>query len=126
MQSIKLLLLTLLTFNAYAYAVDPLIEPTTTINCKMPIEREDGTPLAIDEIAKVTFYTGTSSGVYDVNNGKTNTICQTVVDNTILSDGTYYKVFTVKDTDGRVSKYSDERIHLVKRLAPPKAGTWLN
>jgi len=120
----KLLLTLLLLISTSAYAVDPDITPVTTINCAMPIEREDGTALALDEIAEVRFYSGTATGSYTLPM-QPNNVCQKVIDNTALADGDYFYVFTVVDTDSRESKYSAEKVHTVKRVKPPAAGTWL-
>lgn len=119
----KLLFLLLIPFSAYA--VDPAIEPETILNCDMPVQREDDTALAIDEIMLVSFYLSDTSGGYTISTPyQTNIICQVVIDNTVLSDGTYYLVGTATDTDWRASVPSVERTHIVKRIAPPKSLTW--
>lgn len=104
--------------------VDPTLEPNVTINCAMPVEREDGTPLALNEIAEVRFYSGTQSGVY--TNTQNSSVCQLVVDATVLADGAYYYVVTAVDTDARESGYSVEKVVTVKRVKPPKSPTWLS
>jgi hypothetical protein len=72
-----------------------------------PSEREDGTGLALSEIAGYRIYYGTKTGVYQnyiVINDHT-------VEQTQIADvpaGTYYVVMTAIDTEGRESDYSSE------------------
>jgi hypothetical protein len=70
-----------------------------------PVEREDGTPIAMAEIAGYRVYYGTSQGSYpnqvDISNGST---MQVTLGN--LVSGTYYIVVTTYDMDGRESAFS--------------------
>jgi hypothetical protein len=72
-----------------------------------PAEREDGTGLALSEIAGYRIYYGTTAGDYqnqiDIND---HTVGQTQLSD--LPVGTYYVVMTTIDTEGRESTYSSE------------------
>ena len=70
-----------------------------------PVEREDGTPISMAEIAGYRVYYGTSQGNYtnEVNINNSSTM-QVTLSN--LSSGTYYIVMTTFDVDGRESAYS--------------------
>ena len=121
-----LLCLCLMVKSAVA-AVDPLIEPTTTLNCALPTEREDGTPLVEGEISQIRFYSGNTTGDYSLPVNTTQGVCQWVIDNTTITDGsTLYIVVTAIDTDGRESVYSPEKTHTVIAVKLPKAPTWLD
>lgn len=103
--------------------IDPLITPTATLSCTLPIEREDGTPIAEDEIATINFYAGTTAGDYTDTVGMTS--CSMSIDVTLLTDAPYYYVVTAVDTDGRESMYSPMYTLTVKRVKPPKAPSGL-
>jgi hypothetical protein len=126
MRKLLSLLTLLLSFNAYA--VDPLIEPTSVINCEWPTEREDDTPFPVSERGGINFYHSVIPGVYDKANPNATsaTLCQFTVDNTVLADGNHYFIFTVFDTESRTSDDSPEKVHVVKRVTPPKAGVWVD
>ena len=70
-----------------------------------PVEREDGTPISMAEIAGYRVYYGTTQGQYtneiDITDGNT---MQAALNN--LVSGTYYIVVTTYDMDGRESAYS--------------------
>jgi len=70
-----------------------------------PVEREDGTPISMSEIAGYRVYYGTSEGNYpnklDIADSYN---MQATLSN--LVSGTYYIVVTVYDMDGRESAYS--------------------
>jgi len=70
-----------------------------------PVEREDGTPIAMAEIAGYRVYYGTSEGSYTngVDIEDSNTM-QAELNN--LASGTYYIVVTTYDMDGRESAFS--------------------
>jgi hypothetical protein len=104
--------------------VDPTIDNSYTLSCTQPIEREDGTPLAIGEIAKNNFYVGTTPGNYTETIENLPPTCSLTVDATAVADGSYYYVVTVVDTDGRESMYSTPFVVTVQRVKPPKAPTW--
>ncbi|NOQ88882.1 MAG: hypothetical protein GQ550_08150 [Gammaproteobacteria bacterium] len=74
-----------------------------------PSEREDGTALALSEIAGFRIYYGTVSGDYqnhlDVND---SSAVQAQVAG--VPSGTYYVVLTTVDADGRESSYSNELV----------------
>ena len=123
----KKYLLGLLLLPAVAAAnitVDPSTEPSYTITCTQPIEREDGTPLAIGEIAENRFYVGSSSGDYTDMISNLPPTCSLTVDATAVADGQYFYVVTAVDTDGRESTYSQEKVVTIQRVKPPKAPTW--
>ncbi len=111
--------------NAYALTIniDPTITPEKVLKCNMPVEREDGTPLALYEIEEVKFYSGTAPGDYVET--ATDTICQLTVLTADLPDGNYYKVASVVDVAGRPSPYSEEWVLVVKRVSVPRAPTLL-
>lgn len=71
-----------------------------------PVEREDGTPISMADIAGYRVYFGIREGEYtnevDVH-GSDN--MQVSVDR--LPTGTYYIVVTTVDSDGRESAYSE-------------------
>lgn len=70
-----------------------------------PVEREDGTPIAMAEIAGYKVYYGTSQNNYtnEVDIADRNTMQATLKS---LVAGTYYIVVTTYDMDGRESAYS--------------------
>jgi len=93
-----------------------------TVNCGYPVARTDGTPLAIDEIAKVTFYVknkGEPDEAY-VLVGENTTECKKVFDMTKEADGSYTYAVKTWDTEARIGDYSTEVVNaIVKRVAPP-------
>lgn len=110
--------------------VDPTITPTMTMTCNYPIEREDGTPLAIGEIAKVNFFVSPSLTTPDWQPaGSNDTECKQVYDLTQVQDGQYYYTGTITDTDQRESIYGANAVPaeywavVVKRLANPRHQT---
>ena len=72
-----------------------------------PVEREDGTPISMAEIAGYRVYYGTAQGSYpnQVDIADKNTMQTTLSD---LETGTYYIVVTTYDMDGRESTFSQE------------------
>ena len=77
-----------------------------TLSWVAPVEREDGTPISMSEIAGYRVYYGETEGDYnndvDVNHGDTMQV--TLND---LPEGTYYIVVTTFDMDGRESLHSE-------------------
>jgi len=71
-----------------------------------PVEREDGTPISMSEIAGYRVYYGTSEGNYpnklDIADSYN---MQATLSN--LVSGTYYIVVTSYDMDGRESAFSE-------------------
>ena len=71
-----------------------------------PVEREDGTPISMSEIAGYRVYYGTSEGNYpnqiDIADSYN---MQATLSN--LASGTYYIVVTSYDMDGRESAFSE-------------------
>ena len=125
MRSLNKLLLALALLPSLALAdmtVDPVITPTAILSCQLPVEREDGTPLAVNEIATINFYAGTTIGDYTDTIGMTS--CSMSIDITKLVDAPYYYVVTAVDTDGRESMYSPMYTLTVKRVKPPSAPSW--
>ena len=115
-------------FHKMAFAVTLNIDPSLpeqqqlTIGCQYPIEREDGTPLALNEIAQINFYV-TKDGVRTAA-GSNSTACSQTYDLSNVPDATYLYSVTALDTDGRESVDSPEVVTaIVKRLASPKSPT---
>lgn len=102
--------------------IDPTIpgQQTLTIMCEYPVEREDGTPLAINEITQINFWV-TKNGSRTA--AGTNTIaCQQVYDMTQVLDGSYLYTASTLDTDGRESVDTVVGVTvIIKRIAPPKS-----
>ncbi len=72
-----------------------------------PSEREDGSALALSEIASYHIYYGAKAGEYqDQINIDDPSVVSAQVE--ALPSGTYYLVVTAIDTDGRESLYSPE------------------
>ena len=71
-----------------------------------PVEREDGTPISMSEIAGYRVYYGTTEGNYpnelDIADSYN---MQAMLSN--LAPGTYYIVVTSYDMDGRESAFSE-------------------
>jgi hypothetical protein len=109
----------LLLFSQAVLAIDPTIEPTKTLTCDMPVERSDGTPLAVDEIAEIRFFVSQDLATWTP--AGTNTACNQVYNLTSMPDGVYHYAAQTVDTDGRESLYSDSVTLEVKRLAAPAA-----
>ncbi len=125
-----MLIITALPFfsaNVSAVVVDPAITPSATIVCAYPIAREDGTPIAISEIATIMFYVGRLTGDYQDQVASAVPIpgCKLAIDVTKVLDGDYFYVMTAIDTDGRESSYSSEITLTVKRIAKPNPPTGL-
>ena len=77
----------------------------TTMSWVAPSEREDGTPLALSEIAGYRIYYGPTAGEYPYHFDITDSLAiQTKLQN--LPSGHYIFVITTLDTDGRESAYS--------------------
>ena len=72
-----------------------------------PVEREDGTPISMAEIAGYRVYYGTAQGSYPnkVDIADRDTMQTTLGD---LETGTYYIVVTTYDMDDRESTFSQE------------------
>ena len=66
-------LLALFVTSVAAEEIDPTITPSKTLTCTLPVERTDGTPLAVDEIAQVRFYVSQDGSTWTQNG--TNTVC---------------------------------------------------
>jgi hypothetical protein len=133
---VGLLLLTPFSVLAEGQIVDPDKTPTWTITCEYPVEREDGTPLAINEIAKVEFYVSPDKSDW-ISAGENTTACRQVYNLTDVADGQYYYTVTATDTEGRASLFSinspDANIDdpgyvalVVKRVKPPKPAMGLS
>ena len=71
-----------------------------------PVEREDGTPISMSEIAGYRVYYGTSEGNYpnEIDIADSYNM-QAMLSN--LASGTYYIVVTSYDMDGRESAFSE-------------------
>lgn len=112
------------TAFAEGQVVDPTITPTYTITCEYPIEREDGTPLAINEIAKVNFFVSQDKVTWTPA-GSNTSACRQVYDLSSIPDGQYYYTGTTVDTEARESIKGSDAIPplfaaiVVKRIAKP-------
>jgi hypothetical protein len=86
---------------------------SASLNWAAPVIRQDGSALAIGEIAGYTLYYGTSQGDYpnsvDINDA--NTTSATISD---LPVGTYYFVLTTTDINGLESGYSGVATRVVQ------------
>lgn len=121
-------LLLFMAFQATANNVtlDPTIstQDRLTVTCEYPIEREDGTPLAVNEIAQVNFFVEKDGVGGYVPAGENTTACRQVYDMTSVPDGVYVYAVTAVDTEGRESLYSSEVVTAtVKRLPNPSTPT---
>ena len=85
---------------------------TLALSWVAPVEREDGTPITMAEIAGYRVYFGLNEGVYtnevDVHGSDT---MQVTLDR--LPAGTYYIVVTTIDMDGRESSFSTSLVAAV-------------
>lgn len=115
------LLLLLLPAATFGIDVDPTLDPIKTLTCTMPSEREDGTPLAVDEIAEIRFFVASDQdGFATWTPAGTNTSCSQVYDLSRVADGAYRYTGTAVDTDGRESIKSPDLAEItVKRVALP-------
>lgn len=119
----KLLLLTLLISSsvlANNITLDPTVEgqKILTITCDYPVEREDGTALAIGEIAKVAFHVEKNGVGGYLPAGENMTDCRQVYDMTLVPNGVYVYVVTAIDMQKRESLYSTTNVTAtVKRIA---------
>ena len=117
--------------HAEGPVVDPTITPTWTITCADPIQREDGTALAVGEIATRNFWVSTDKTSWQ-EAGNNSAACQQVYNLGTVADGQYYYTVSATDTDGRQSVFAIDNPEnattgelgyaalVVKRLAPPK------
>ena len=71
-----------------------------------PVEREDGTPISMSEIAGYRVYYGTSEGNYpnELDIADSDNMQATLSN---LASGIYYIVVTTYDMDGRESAFSE-------------------
>jgi hypothetical protein len=101
---------------------DPMIAGQThlTIECAYPIEREDGTALSVDEIARIEFYINDIAEPVASN----DTACRQVFDLRTVADGSYLYSMKTVDKQERKSIKSPEVIEaVVKRIASPNPAT---
>jgi hypothetical protein len=70
-----------------------------------PVEREDGTPISMSEIAGYRVYYGTTAGDYPNMLEITGSGTMNTTISGLISD-TYYIVVTTYDVDGRESVHS--------------------
>ncbi len=122
-----LFMLAILMSGDATAAVNITADPTNIneqkliLTCDYPIEREDGAPLALSEIAKVNFFV-TSNGVRTAA-GSNNAACTQTYDLTAVPDGSYVYTVQTEDTGGRVSADSTTVTMVVKRIANPNSPT---
>ena len=109
-----------------AAQVDPNKTPTFTLTCQYPVEREDGTQLAVGDIAQINFFVSTGTVGNWTPAGTNTNACRQVYNLADVPDGNYFYTATAIDTEGRESDYSPEVVSLeVKRIQAPKAPTGL-
>ena len=123
MKYLLLLLLPLLSFSASANSLilDPTIEgqKNVTVTCTANLEREDGTPMVIGEIAYFSYYISTD-GTAPVNADADTPTCRQVFNLEAVPDGVHIYQVTETDTEGRESALSATQATVtVKRLANP-------
>jgi len=116
----QLILAVLLLIPSISFGIDPSISPSTPVICDKPIEREDGTPLATNEIAWIKLYRDDGTGKALVDQ---SVECSFVIDNTILPDNSYIYNVTATDLGDRESTYSNDVLHQIQRVTPPKPPT---
>lgn len=102
---------------------DPTINPTATLVCTLPVTREDGSPLAVDEIALIRFVQSGDGQTWA--QAGTNTECSLVLDLTSMPEGQYYYSATAVDTDGRESQRATAHPFVLRRIQPPTPPTGL-
>ena len=90
----------------------PKPPPVISLSWIAPVEREDGTPLAMAEIAGYRVYYGTSKGDYTSEvELKGSSTMEITLEN--LVSGIYYFVVTTVDEDGRESVNSEEIVRSI-------------
>lgn len=83
------------------------VTPVVSLSWVAPVEREDGAPISMAEIAGYRIYYGTSKGGYkEQMHINDSSIMHATLSG--LATGTYYMVVTTLDVDGRESTYSQE------------------
>ena len=76
------------------------------LSWSVPTEREDGSALAISDIASYRIYYGLETGIYTGNIDIDHTTTQAQLSS--LPSDKYFVVITTIDTDGRESVFSSE------------------
>lgn len=109
--------------HAEGDVIDPTIHPSATITCNLPVTREDGTPLAVDEIALIRFVQSGDGQTWA--QAGTNTECSLVLDLTSMPEGQYYYSATAVDTDGRESQRATAHPFVLRRIQSPTPPTGL-
>jgi hypothetical protein len=127
----KLILLLLISFNAYAVdlgTVDPTDtgKGTLTLTCVKPLQYEDSTNIAIGEQVDIQWKVGVNGGAVDNNVGILKDACSEVVDLTQVPDGDYvYKVTAT--ARNKESILSPEGVTItVKRIPNPNSPTGID
>lgn len=119
------LLIALLSHCAIVVAVEvnPNVEPQKVLNCTLPLEYTDGTPIQAGDITEVRLHRSQTdgSGYSQVQSGSE---CRFVVDTTVLT-GTQYYVATVMTSIHGESGYSNQEV-LDIVIKAPNAPTQLN
>ncbi|MES0327078.1 MAG: hypothetical protein ABUK13_02695 [Gammaproteobacteria bacterium] len=130
MKKLLLLLTLLFSFNVYAVdlgVIDPTIDgqKTLTLTCVKPLQYEDDTDIAIDEVVDIQWKASKDGGAY-IDFGGVVTECKQVIDLTQVVDGDYiYKV--IAWARGKQSALSSEFVSAtVKRLPNPYTPTSLD
>lgn len=80
---------------------------SASLSWQVPVEREDGEPLALSEIDGYRIYYGNNPNDYQYSLWVPSAMT-TAYSITDLKPGAYYFAVTTLDTDGRESDYSDE------------------
>ena len=81
-------------------------DATEGLSWSVPTEREDGSALAISDIASYRIYYGLETGIYTGNIDIDHTTTQAQLSS--LPSDKYFVVITTIDTDGRESVFSSE------------------
>ena len=114
----------LLTIALLLLILTPTIGSAETISWSPTLEREDGTPMIIDEIQGYrVYYSNGVSGTYPnvIDIAGANITTATIPDATV----DIHAVVTTVDTGGRESAYSLEHLIPVAAINTPPTGYWL-
>ena len=100
---------------------DPALTPTVLVVCDAPVDRADGAPLAVDEIARIDFVQSTDGRTWAPAGSDAQ--CRLSLDLSAMPDGQCYYAATAVDTDGRTSTRSDAVPFVLRRLQAPSSPT---
>jgi len=100
---------------------DPTTRPTITVVCDRPVAREDGTPLAVGDIARIDFYSSGNGTTWVPAGTSAATACRLTLDAASMDNGQYYYLARAVDTGGRSSADSNIVPFVLTRIQPPRA-----